>query len=339
METKFTLQNIQSLRWLAAALVFMQHAVFFSGQTIGESMMAFRTFNFGGIGVYIFFIISGFVIALQTEKSCLQFLMHRAFRIYPTYLITIALAFIVFYLFSNHKPTIDDFSASMFLVPTGTLNSTLQIPYWTLIYEIFFYCLILFLMVLFNKKQVLIDVSILAWLAAIIVATQTGTSINVNAPSLQEILFSPLNSYFICGFFLSRVLMSNNHKIAFCGLMILAVSGCLFVAMRYPTAICAMGIGAIVFSIKSKPFPKLINNLGDYSYGIYLLHLPIIYCLFLALKGPDANFSLSLFTMLIVALPLSIAFGMLEHWIYKNHIRPAVDRFVAQRAGSILKMS
>ncbi|WP_434631076.1 acyltransferase [Pseudomonas sp. Z1-29] len=337
MGNNLTLQNIQSLRWLAAALVFMQHSIFFAGQTTGDSMMSFRGYNFGGIGVYVFFIISGFVIAMQTEKKPLQFLLHRAFRIYPAYFSAVALSFVILYLFSTQTPSLNTDSLSMLLIPTGTLNSSFQIPYWTLIYEIFFYSLILLLMVILKGRQSLIDGSILIWLAVVIFTTQMGLKLDIHAPSLKDIIFSPMNIYFMCGYFLSRVLLSNDNKIAFSGLLIIAASGSFFLSVRYQATVCALGVCAIVFFAKSKPFKKAINKLGDYSYGIYLIHLPMIYCIFLAMKGAGANFSISLSMMVLIALPISIGFGKLEHMIYNLKIRPALNSFIADNKFNAIK--
>ncbi|EJA4830773.1 acyltransferase family protein, partial [Escherichia coli] len=56
----------------------------------------------GAIGVDIFFVISGFIIALATEKKesfvCAKFIIKRFFRLYPVYL----LSFFLFSLVATH---------------------------------------------------------------------------------------------------------------------------------------------------------------------------------------------------------------------------------------------
>ncbi|WP_168792675.1 acyltransferase family protein [Paraburkholderia aromaticivorans] len=86
---------IDVLRGVAACLVVFQHG--------GESVGWFSTttgigpeVNFGQIGVLTFFLVSGFVIPLSLERanSLGKFWKHRAFRIYPLYLVIFALEFL-----------------------------------------------------------------------------------------------------------------------------------------------------------------------------------------------------------------------------------------------------
>ncbi|UCO97922.1 acyltransferase [Metapseudomonas lalkuanensis] len=339
MTDRPTLENIQALRWIAAALVFIQHSVYFAGMTVGDQMLSFRGLNLGGIGVYIFFIISGFVIALQTNKNPAHFLMHRVFRIYPGYLVAIIFSTTVFFLFSAYRPTFSIPSVSMLLIPTGSLNSSFQIPYWTLIYEMFFYALVLLLMIVHRNRSKFIDASIFIWMLGIITSMYVGTKIDMPKPGPSEILVSPLNLYFICGFFLSRIFFSKNPGLAYLALFLMAAAGCFILSMRYQATISAMGIAAIVMAVKSKPLPNLLNKLGDYSYGIYLAHLPVIYCIHLALKDSGTSFAGALALMTVAALPAAILFGRIEHGLYKGRIRPAVDRLFEKKISAPMSPS
>lgn len=337
MERTLTLKNIQALRLFAAALVFLQHAYVLSSQVVGEPALDFRKFNFGGLGVYIFFIISGFVIALQTEKKSAVFASHRLARIYPAYLIALLISTAIFYLFSDHRPSLTGI-ASLLLFPSGTLNSTFQIPYWTLIYEMFFYTLILLLMTLTRARPSLINASLLVWLISILIASHNGVKVNLSSPDYISIFLSPLNIYFITGYFLARLSLSRNEVAAYLGFLSMGIELVLYnTDMRYLLCVSTVGAMVIVFAIQAKPLPKILNRLGDYSYGIYLLHLPIIYCLYLALKTSGASFSTSLLLMTMVALPISIAFGKFEYWFYQQKIRPWVDRFLSRSTTPQLK--
>lgn len=336
MAGTLTLKNIQSLRLFAAALVFLQQAYFFSSQVVNEPALDFRKFNFGGLGVYIFFTISGFVIALQTEKKTTVFASHRLARIYPAYFIALLLSTAIFYLFSDHRPSLTGV-ASLLLFPSGTLNNTFQIPYWTLIYEMFFYTLILLLMMLTRARPALINAALLLWLVSIIVASHNGVKVNILSPDHTSIPLSPLNVFFITGYFLARLTFSRNEVAAYLGFLLIGAELVLHTEMRYFLSASIVGAMVIIFAIRVKPLPKALNHLGDYSYGLYLLHLPIIYCLYLVLKTSGASFSTSLLLMTIVALPISIAFGRFEYWFYQQKIRPLVDRFLSRSTTPQLK--
>jgi len=77
MEQRGKLPSIELLRGLAAASVMFHH---FSG--FGTPIL-YAVFFAGHIGVDAFFIVSGFVIYISTDKDrdAIGFLIRRAFRI------------------------------------------------------------------------------------------------------------------------------------------------------------------------------------------------------------------------------------------------------------------
>ncbi|MHC3822514.1 acyltransferase family protein [Pseudomonas sp. G3-19] len=324
----YNLQNLQSLRLIAALLVFVQHSVYFSGLATNTQITRFLSFNFGDIGVFVFFVISGFVIAMQTDRKPLQFMLHRIFRIYPGYIAAVLFSAGVLFLFSDYRPDLNDTSMSILLIPTGSLNPSLQVPYWTLIYEMFFYALVLALMTVFRGRAAIIDGAIFAWLLVMIYQTANGVSFSVAMPTVSEIAFSPLNIYFIVGFFLSRILLSKSPQIGYMALFISASSSIFFYGMKAPVAVCALTIAAIIWAIKSPTLPKVMNTLGDYSYGIYLVHTAVIYCIYLEVQKNGGTLYTSVALMAIAALPVAVLFGKLEHWVYKYKIRPGIDNLL-----------
>lgn len=334
MTGTLTLKNIQALRFFAAVLVFIQHAYFFSSQVGGDQAMEFRKLNIGGLGVYIFFIISGFVMALQTEKPPATFASHRLGRIYPGYFLALIASTLIFFLFSSYSPSFTGI-ASLLLFPTGTLNSSFQVPYWTLIYEMTFYALLLILMFLTRARRALIDSALLLWLVAIFIANHCGVKVNLISPNVTSIFMSTLNIYFITGFFLARFCLSDN-QVARLTFLLIALELVFNAELRYALSVAVLGALAIVLIMQLKPLPDFSNALGNYSYGIYLLHLPIIFCLYLALRSANAGFATSLILMVVVALPVSIAFGKFEYWLYQNKIRPAADRFLSPKTAQQL---
>lgn len=76
------LQFLDFLRMIAACLVVLQH----SAHTEHESFFS-NVLNPGRVGVYVFFVISGFVIPISIEKTVRvsDFLITRFFRLYPAY--------------------------------------------------------------------------------------------------------------------------------------------------------------------------------------------------------------------------------------------------------------
>src|SRR5262245_30748718 len=100
---------------------------------------------FGWVGVEIFFVISGFVIANSASKSSpTEFLLGRALRLYPAVWVCATASFLVLVLFGSGKASqfILPYIHAMTLVPKGVTAQWLDGVYWTLAAEMAFYGLV-----------------------------------------------------------------------------------------------------------------------------------------------------------------------------------------------------
>jgi len=100
---------------------------------------------FGWVGVEIFFVISGFVIANSASKSsATEFLFGRALRLYPAVWVCSTLTFLVLLLFAggNASEFILPYLRSMLLIPKGIKGQWIDCIYWTLAAEMAFYGLV-----------------------------------------------------------------------------------------------------------------------------------------------------------------------------------------------------
>ncbi len=103
----------------------------------GPHMAIYRHLDLGRYGVLLFFLVSGYVIPMSLERhgSARRFWTGRLFRIYPAYLVTIALA--VAY-GAWHGGLLAQ--ASMLVDPLG-VRGTVRV-FWTLSYEMIFYLVV-----------------------------------------------------------------------------------------------------------------------------------------------------------------------------------------------------
>jgi peptidoglycan/LPS O-acetylase OafA/YrhL len=90
---------IDSMRGVASLMVAFHHFDGALGRDLAWMPAVARTLlHEGALGVQIFFVLSGYVIALSTEKlePCLanvgRFVLRRGTRLDPPYLVSIALA-------------------------------------------------------------------------------------------------------------------------------------------------------------------------------------------------------------------------------------------------------
>lgn len=105
---KVFFKNLDSIRFIAALMVFLGHAVSPSFQylpikdTYWEKLL--NTISSGGTGVSIFFVLSGFLITylliseyeLNQRISIGKFYMRRVLRIWPLYFLVLAFTFFVY---------------------------------------------------------------------------------------------------------------------------------------------------------------------------------------------------------------------------------------------------
>ena len=108
---------------------------------------------FGWVGVEIFFVISGFVIANSaTTSSPKEFLLGRALRLYPAIWVCATATLLVLLVFGSGRASqyIVPYIHAMLLVPKGVVGDWLDGVYWTLAAEMAFYGLV-FCAMLTNK--------------------------------------------------------------------------------------------------------------------------------------------------------------------------------------------
>jgi peptidoglycan/LPS O-acetylase OafA/YrhL len=100
---------------------------------------------FGWVGVEIFFVISGFVIANSASRaSPTEFLLGRALRLYPAVWVCATATLLILVLFGSGAPSqfIVPYIHAMTLVPKGVVGEWLDGVYWTLAAEMAFYGLV-----------------------------------------------------------------------------------------------------------------------------------------------------------------------------------------------------
>src|ERR1700678_4625818 len=96
-------QKESRLAWLDALRGFAALCVVFDhGSAL--LLLPVRTFlyqwlNLGQYGVFVFFLVSGYIVPASLErKGCVRsFWISRAFRLYPMYLVAIALSALAYY--------------------------------------------------------------------------------------------------------------------------------------------------------------------------------------------------------------------------------------------------
>jgi len=213
-EIKNTYTGIQALRFVAAMLVVLAHSTAMVNERMHLDMFKWRA---GWSGVDIFFVISGFVMAIssgglmQRANGWKIFLTRRLIRIVPLYWVatTLKLATIIAMpaLALDSPVEVWNTIASYLFIPTFDDKSLLAAPLlkvgWTLNYEMFFYAI--FTMALFLGK------SPLKFTAAIF-----AIAVAINLFSTPSVAYAygflePILMEFVMGMLVAKLCMRVNN--------------------------------------------------------------------------------------------------------------------------------
>jgi exopolysaccharide production protein ExoZ len=293
-------------------------------------MLSFRYLLIGTMGFLLFFMISGFVMAMQIGQSPQRFALRRVLRIYPGYLLAMTGSLLLFALFHPTEMPELDLNLSLLLLPNGELNDSFHVPYWTRIHEMFFY-FILFLMIALKFKPAWYAIFMFIWTLAVLLAPTLGIHSGFWAiVDVTMILFSPFNLFFIGGFLLFGAL-HGSQRLVFAIWLAIIIAEFLWrgdaVSPFYAKAIVAGSVLIALASLLPRiSWPRLLVRLGDWSYGLYLMHAPFIYAAYLYLKDSRPGFWPAFAIMISVGLLAGCAFGFAEHRFYRDCTRPWADR-------------
>jgi len=278
------LRSLQILRMIAATSVVYYHI--------------YAQPNFGLFGVDIFFVLSGFVIALiiQEQTSPKQFAINRISRIVPIYWILTTFLFLLIYIYPPivRKSTAETatfllYLKSLFFIAyydVGQVKPPLLRVGWTLNYEMFFYVSV-WASLLFFKKHAIKTISIIilgAYIAPLLI-------INRN-PFFIEFFSSHYILEFLLGMLVFQIYKIGHLSIysRFCPFIAIGsytlmafidaneIPGNRFLFFGIPSATLLLAmLGNENFYAKSSS--KLILALtlmGDASYATYLSHFFLV---------------------------------------------------------------
>lgn len=291
--------------------------------------------SYGWLGVPIFFVISGYSIGISIDRTKYfhSFLIKRFARIYPAYWISLLLIAILIVLqkFFTGNNSIVAFPKSI----VGLLNSVFCFykpltntdytnwVYWTLIYELFFY--FAFSLALFIESRF----RNIFFMAIVSMSLMYPYFLNVNA-----LFFLKLVGYFSLGISLNEI-----AKKKWIEAFILIVISILSILQNKVYCVSSDNklastyglIAALIFSIfvlaLSHLFKKksVLSKVGDWSYGIYLFHIPIgVYLV--NLIGVSPNYSNSGF-FVIYDVILILLVILCSWFVYKFIEHPCMQFF------------
>ncbi|MEN9971752.1 MAG: hypothetical protein RIS20_99 [Bacteroidota bacterium] len=263
---------ITELRGFSALSVMLFHFVCVSNNYL-KSEFLMDVFDYGKLGVQVFFIISGFILfdsLFKSEyrlKNMPAFILKRIIRIEPPYILSLVLiifiAFIKFSLFEHGNGneitlTVNQIISHLGYVIPFTHFNWLSIVYWTLAIEFQFYFLLAILFPLFSKKYS-VYANICFLITCIILSNQL--------PEVELFKWFPI-------FLLGIMKAQFDHKVLTIRDYVISL-GIVLTMIFYTLDITTFIVGTLVTMVLNINKELKLNSLrflGKISYSLYLFH-------------------------------------------------------------------
>ncbi|MCF2487967.1 acyltransferase [Dyadobacter sp. CY347] len=359
------INSIQVLRAAAALTVTIYHLkdVIGKGEPFKQELDFF--FNSGPSGVALFFVISGFIMVYITKHTTFswlpvyKFMARRFIRIWPTYAIITLLYFLFQSRIGLQPGAVKSLILSLLFIPVTHTDPPFYgyafLPVgWTLNYEIYFYALVAISMFFSRFRWYVFFVIVIITLIVIpitlgYITLETQRTADYGNGYLNMVA-NPIIWNFVYGVIIGLVYMDAKlfpilaSAFARTWLVFLFI----FLALWQYWSGFFGGLGpsqwgfgssllftAFIFYNARRPinFPEWLVKIGDMSFSIYLVHMPIVVILgqfFKSMGYPvystgTAMFFLSLF-MTMVASYLSYQYLELRLSTYLKQFLPFMKR-------------
>jgi len=289
------IERLDHLRFFAAALVLLFHGWLL----IGGATRAIRQIpiiNQGQIGVQLFMVISGFILAIisyDKELSASRFYLNRALRIYPLFLVVLALGY-----FATPDPRPTSITID-FLIATLPISNLSRLSYgefggqlWSIAVELQFYLLFPFLHMMLARRGPRYHLSLLAFLIAMRAAVFLlhGTVYDLSYFSLFGCLDVFLIGHLSGWAYRRGYLHLEGPQWAFGAALAIGIliwtgdrmhlfdhdSGLWIIWPEVLAMAFAVVVPAYIQCRTRIPFSSGLAALGRWSYSIYLWHIAVI---------------------------------------------------------------
>lgn len=282
------LSSVQAARALAALSVAAFHLSLMMGDPRYGGVPVFQEYTIeGNLGVDFFFVLSGFIILHAHAKDIGQpsalpnYLWRRWARLFPVYWIYTAgmTMLLLLGLGANTElpDSLTEWLATITLIRFSPIDPPLRVS-WTLFHELAFY--LAFAVLIVHRKA---GIALFAGWATVCLLFFHHVGLEPNTP--WHVYTAQQNLYFLMGMG-SFLLMRRGGRWwpeLLGGLLVVAVVVAFWPPMGSHAGELPLVVGFALLLAgvtkleqrKNLPLPRWLLTIGDSSYSLYLLHLPI----------------------------------------------------------------
>jgi peptidoglycan/LPS O-acetylase OafA/YrhL len=349
-------QTIDMFRGIAILLVVLFHfTARLPAQALNITEGAPWPVFFGWVGVYFFFIISGYCIFMTLERAPTvgMFLARRISRIYPAFIAAVLILFFFGLIadvpsvpeanFREIAPGPIDVVTNLFFI--GEIGEWVDGSFWSIAVEMKFYLLVAILAgVLHDKEKFMVVFGRLALTMAPIWAVSTlfsylGSGSVTPQSMLKFLAIAPYLSVFAVGILGRHLEMGGEVKTLFVANIAVSTAVVWIEAFAFElhdgwvvATICALAylalVGLFVAFISGKSFPvpeavaRGIAGVGLLSFSWYLIHENVGISL-LATFDRYMQPQVALFVVVVSTFMMAVVFANLFEWRFRKPVEKA----------------
>ncbi len=305
MPVKQRIYQIDLLRFVAAVGIMLVHYLYRGFKADNLTNLSFlelagEWIKYCAVFIDLFFIISGFVIALSvSNKSVTYFFKSRVVRLFSVYWLCAFITYMVtiFYGAPRFHATFGQFLFNLTLLQDFFDVERLDGAYWTMSVELRFYALALGYLILYRYKKIKISTIAYIWLALSVIYPFVQGNIIVKVIDL--FLMFKWSPAFIAGMLMADIYKSKNINLKngtaiFICFILSTLHRMIYAKMAmiiYQETFSKPIIVAVMFSVYAVMLLVIIGRLkwlnksyflylGIMTYPLYLLHQRIGYIIF-----------------------------------------------------------
>lgn len=255
-------------------------------------------FHYGRLGIYLFFMISGFVIYFSLNKGIKEYVTGRLLRLFPIFWVCATITYLITVLY-HVNISFKHYLLGLLMFNNGHMEIMIDGSYWTLTFELLFYFYIGVFVWLFGKKR--LEWFYIGWLLLCFLCFYFRID-QMMIFKLLSIRFAP---YFVFGGMLALLVDKWNtssyiSKVMHVSTLIASWLMPIYVSSRLQAQkdtitnftgsfdrgelfivelLFVIMYFAVILSFydftKNKTFSKVVFLLGGMTYPLYLLHWKI----------------------------------------------------------------